>query len=81
VKGKNLLISVVAAGVVALPAAPAAANGAGDENQSCVGWFASTNAKGEGIGSFISVEARASQPFGFTTVSPFAHLELEDCQG
>jgi hypothetical protein len=81
VKGKNLLISVVAAGVVALPAAPAAANGAGDVKQSCVGWFASTNAQGQGIGSFISIQARESRPFGYTTVSPFAHLELEDCQG
>ena len=80
-KGKNLLISVMAAGVMAIPAAPAAANGAGDENQSCVGWFASTNAQGEGIGSFISVDARVSRPFGHSTVSPFANLELEDCQG
>lgn len=82
-KRRRFFISVPAAGVVALPAAPAGAQGAGDVNQSCVGWFASTFAKesGAGFGHDVSVEARESQPFGYTTVSPFAHLELEDCQG
>ncbi len=80
-KANKLVMAVVAATVVALPAASAAAKGAGDVNRSCVGWFASTNAKGQGIGSFIRDEARESRPFGHTTVSPFAHLELADCHG
>jgi hypothetical protein len=83
VKRTRFLISVLAAGLVALPAAPAGAQGAGDVNQSCVGWFASTVAKefGAGFGEIISGEAHEFQPFGHTRVSPFAHLELEDCQG
>jgi hypothetical protein len=82
-KSKRFLISVLAAGVVALPAAPAGAQGAGEVNQSCVGWFASTVAQelGSGFGDLIRGEAHEFQPFGQTRVSPFAHLELEDCQG
>lgn len=81
-KRKRFLISALAAGVVALPAAPAGAQGAGDVNQSCVGWFASTFAQelGAGYGELIRLETREYQPFGHTRVSPFAHLELEDCQ-
>jgi hypothetical protein len=43
---------------------------------------ASTFAKefGARFGHEMSVEARQAQPFGYTTVSRFAHLELEDCQ-
>jgi hypothetical protein len=83
VKRRRFLISVLTAGLLALPAAPAWAQGAGDANQSCVGWFASTFAKelGAGFGHDISVSAHELQPFGRSTVSPFAHLELEDCQG
>ena len=83
-KGRRLLISALAAGALALPAAPAGANGAGDVNQSCVGWYASTNGQEFGVGfglEDISVNAHESQPFGSTLVDPFAHLELEDCQG
>jgi hypothetical protein len=83
VKRKRFLIAVLAAGVVALPAAPAGAQGAGDVNQSCVGWFASTFAKegGGGFDELIRFEAHEFQPFGYTRVSGFARSELEDCQG
>jgi len=83
-RGKRLLAWGLAAGVLALPAAPASAGGAGDVTQSCVGWYASTNAQEFGVGfglEDISVNAQLFQPFGATLVNPFAHLELEECQG
>jgi hypothetical protein len=82
-KRRALLGSIVALGVMTLSAAPAGAQGAGEANQSCVGWYASTSARelGSGFGGEISGEAHEARPFGRTTVSVFAHLELEDCRG
>ena len=78
-KRRRLHRSVIAAAVLTLVgAAPVAA-----QNYSCVGWFASTFAQ-EDAGAFaaeISGQARGSRPFGWTTVAPFAHISLEDCQG
>ena len=76
---RRLLISVIASALVALSAAaPVAA-----QNYSCVGWFASTNAResGRDFGAMISFQAHDLQPFGRSTVAPFAHIALEDCQG
>ena len=76
---KRLLISLIASTVLALAAAaPAAA-----QNYSCVGWFASTSAQADGLGFSFGIRdgAHGSKPFGHSTVAPFAHIALEDCQG
>ncbi len=69
---------VVAIGLLALPAAPATAGSA-----SCVGQFASTNARQDGaaFGADISFGAQfASQPnFGAGVVAPFAHEPRDAC--
>ena len=74
----RLVILVAAAGVLALPAAPATAG-----NASCVGQFASTTARQDGaaFGADISFGAQfASQPnFGAGVVAPFAHLPRDTC--
>jgi hypothetical protein len=78
-KPRRLLISIITTAVLALAAAaPVAA-----QNFSCVGWFASTNAQEDGreFGALISFQAHDAQPFGHSTVAPFAHIALEDCQG
>jgi hypothetical protein len=77
---KRLLISFIATALLAIAAtAPAAAN----DNLSCVGWFASTVAQEDAqeFAATISGQAHDARPFGFTTVAPFAHIALEDCQG
>jgi hypothetical protein len=70
--------SVVATGLLALPAAPAVAG-----SPSCVGQFASTNAQQDGaaFGADISFGAQfASQPnFGAGVVAPFAHEPRDAC--
>ena len=69
---------VIATGLLALPAGPATAG-----SPSCVGQFASTNARADGaaFGADISFGAQfASQPnFGAGVVAPFAHLPREVC--
>jgi hypothetical protein len=75
---RRLLVSFVSTAILGLAAAaPVAAA------PSCVGWFASTFAQ-EDPRSFseeIRFGAHELQPFGATTVAPFAHIALEDCQG
>ena len=75
---KRLLISFTVTAALALGAvAPAAAS-----TPSCVGWFASTSAQWDPreFAATISGQAHDAQPFGWTTVAPFAHAALEDCQ-
>lgn len=68
----------VAIGLLALPAGSAAAG-----SPSCVGQFASTNARQDGaaFGADISFGAQfASQPnFGAGVVAPFAHAPRDAC--
>lgn len=75
---RRVVSFLVATGLLALPAAPAAAG-----TPSCVGQFASTNAQqaGAAFGADISFAAQfASQPnFGAGVVAPFAHLPREVC--
>ena len=76
---KRILISLVATAAMAIStAAPVAAS-----DPSCVGWFASTFAQADAreFAASISGQAHESRPFGWTTVAPFAHTALEDCQG
>jgi hypothetical protein len=78
-KRGRLLISIVATTLLALgAAAPVAA-----QNLSCVGWFSSTFAQADAreFAATISGGAHDGWPFGWTTVAPFAHIALEDCQG
>ena len=69
---------VAATALLALPAAPAVAG-----SPSCVGQFASTNAKQDAaaFGADISASARfANQPnFGAGVVAPFAHEPRNAC--
>jgi hypothetical protein len=76
-KPRRLLISIITTAVLALAAAaPVAA-----QNFSCVGWFASTNAQeAREFAAVIRSGAHDQQPFGRSTVAPFAHIALEDCQ-
>jgi hypothetical protein len=76
---KRLLISFIATAAMALgAAAPVAAS-----TPSCVGWFASTFAQEDPreFAASITGQAHDARPFGLTTVAPFAHVALEDCQG
>jgi hypothetical protein len=78
-KPRRLLISIITTAVLALAAAaPVAA-----QNFSCVGWFASTNAQEDAreFAAVIQSGAHDQRPFGQSTVAPFAHIALEDCQG
>ena len=78
-KRRRFLVSVIASCVLAVAAAaPVAA-----QNFSCVGWFASTAAQADAreFGAAISGFAHEARPFGASTVAPFAHAALEDCQG
>jgi hypothetical protein len=75
---RRLLVSFVSSTILALAAAaPVAAA------PSCVGWFASTFAREDprGFSEEIRFGAHELRPFGGTTVAPFAHIALEDCQG
>lgn len=77
-KTRRLLISTITATVLAIAAAvPAAAS-----NPSCVGWYASTFAQEDarGFAAEISGAAHEARPFGWSTVAPFAHADLEECQ-
>jgi hypothetical protein len=73
---RRVLIPVLAAGFLVLPAAPAS-------GASCVGQFASTVARQDGaaFGADISSSAQfASQPnFGAGVVAPFAHEPRDAC--
>lgn len=75
---RHVVAFVVAAGLLALPAGPAAAG-----SPSCVGQFASTTAKQDGaaFGAEISFGAQfANQPnFGAGVVAPFAHEPRDAC--
>jgi hypothetical protein len=76
---RRLHRSLIAGAVLALvSAAPVAA-----QEYSCVGWFASTFAQedAQAFAAEITGQAHSSRPFGWTTVAPFAHIALEDCQG
>ena len=79
-EARRAFVALVAVAAIAIPVAPAGAQGAGDINQSCVGWFASTGSQDGDLGQYLSGQAQAFQPFGATLVSPFAHLELAECQ-
>jgi hypothetical protein len=74
----RVLALVVATGLLALPATPAAAG-----SPSCVGQYASANAQQDGaaFGADISFVAKfASQPnFGAGVVAPYAHLPRDVC--
>jgi hypothetical protein len=76
---QRLLVSLFAVGALAVPAAPAGAQGA----PSCVAQFAAPYASAEGavFGADISASAQfASQPnFGAGVVAPFAHLPRDVC--
>ena len=74
---RRLLISLIASSVLAVSvAAPVAA-----QSYSCVGFFASTTAREDRpFGAGISAAAHDLHPFGKSTVAPFAHVALEDCQ-
>jgi hypothetical protein len=76
---QRVLVSLLAAAVVAVAAAPAQAKG----GPSCVGQFSSTFASEDGaaFGADISFGARfASQPnFGAGVVAPFAHEPRDAC--
>jgi hypothetical protein len=75
---RRFAVLVIATGLLALPAGPAAAGG-----PSCVGQFAATNAQQDGaaFGADISFGAQfASQPnFGAGVVAPFAHEPRDGC--
>ena len=76
---RQLIRSVIASSVLAVAgAAPVAA-----QNFSCVGWYASTSAQEDarGFAAEIRFQAHDARPFGGSTVAPFAHVALEDCQG
>jgi hypothetical protein len=79
---KRALIPFLAAAAVVIPAAPAGANGNGDAESSCVGWFASTFAEefGAVFGGEISSGAHTDQPFGLNNISPFAHVDRQTCK-
>lgn len=76
---QRLLVSLVAAGALAVSAAPVGAQG----GPSCVAQFASTSARADGaaFGADISASAQfASQPnFGAGVVAPFAHEPRGSC--
>ena len=78
-KRRRHLISLVATTVLALGASGTVAA----QSLSCVGWFSSTFAQADAreFAATISGGAHDSRPFGRTTVAPFAHIALEDCQG
>jgi hypothetical protein len=75
----RFVVSLIATGLLALPATPMAAA----QNPSCVGQFASDNAR-QSAGAFgadISSAAQfASMPnFGAGVVAPFAHAPRNAC--
>ena len=76
---RGVLVSLLAVGALAVPAAPVGAQSA----PSCVGQFASTFAQADGaaFGADISFAAQfASQPnFGAGVVAPFAHAPRDAC--
>jgi hypothetical protein len=76
---RRVLVFLLAGGVLAMSATPAAAQGP----RSCVGQFASTFAVDDGaaFGADISFSAQfASQPnFGAGVVAPFAHEPRDAC--
>ena len=76
---RGVLVSLLAVGALAVPAAPVGAQRA----PSCVGQFASTFAQEDGaaFGADISFAAQfASQPnFGAGVVAPFAHAPRDAC--
>jgi hypothetical protein len=77
-KSRRLVISTITATVLAIVAAvPVAAS-----NRSCVGWYASSFAQEDarGFAAEISGAAHEARPFGWSTVAPFAHADLEECQ-
>jgi len=75
---RRVLVSLLAVGALAVPAASA-----GAQTPSCVGQFASTFAQEDGaaFGADISFSAQfASQPnFGAGVVAPFAHEPRNTC--
>jgi len=75
---KRFVAVVATTGLLALPAGPAVAG-----TPSCVGQYASTNARQDGaaFGADISFGAQfASQPnFGAGVVAPYAHEQRDAC--